>query len=38
VIGGLLLDHLRGMALRWPPADFDVEEQRRRLLDEVPVA
>jgi len=37
VIGGLLLDHLRGMALRWPPADFDVDEQRRRLLDEVPV-
>jgi hypothetical protein len=23
------------MALRWPAADFDVEEQRRRLLDEV---
>jgi PPK2 family polyphosphate:nucleotide phosphotransferase len=38
VIGGLLLDHLRGMALRWPPADFDVDEQRRRLLDEAPVA
>ncbi len=37
VIGGLLLDHLRAMALRWPPPDFDVEEQRRRLLDEVPV-
>ena len=37
VIGGLLLDHLRGMALRWPPADFDVDEQRRRLLDEAPV-
>jgi PPK2 family polyphosphate:nucleotide phosphotransferase len=37
VIGGLLLDHVRGMALRWPPADFDVDEQRRRLLDEAPV-
>jgi PPK2 family polyphosphate:nucleotide phosphotransferase len=37
-IGGLLLDHLRGMALRWPPPDFDVEEQRRRLLDEVTVS
>jgi PPK2 family polyphosphate:nucleotide phosphotransferase len=37
VIGGLLLDHLRGMAPRWPPPDFDVEEQRRRLSDEVPV-
>jgi len=36
VIGRLLLEHLRGMALRWPPADFDVDEQRRRLLDEAP--
>jgi len=26
------------MGLRWPPPDFDVEEQRRRLLDEVPPA
>jgi len=34
VIGELLLDHLRGMGLRWPPPDFDIEEQRRRLLDE----
>jgi PPK2 family polyphosphate:nucleotide phosphotransferase len=38
VIGRLLLDHLRGMDLRWPPADFDVEEQRRRLRDEAPVS
>jgi PPK2 family polyphosphate:nucleotide phosphotransferase len=38
VIGELLLETLRGMALRWPPADFDVEEQRRRLLDEAPPA
>lgn len=38
VIGELLLDALRGMALRWPPPDFEVEEQRRRLLDEVPPA
>jgi PPK2 family polyphosphate:nucleotide phosphotransferase len=37
VIGELLLDALRGMGLRWPPADFDVDEQRRRLLDEAPV-
>jgi PPK2 family polyphosphate:nucleotide phosphotransferase len=37
VIGSLLLERLRGMALRWPPADFDVDEQRRRLLDEAPV-
>jgi len=36
VIGELLLDALRGMGLRWPAPDFDVEEQRRRLLDEVP--
>jgi PPK2 family polyphosphate:nucleotide phosphotransferase len=37
VIGQLLLDHLRSMGLRWPAADFDVEEQRRRLIDESPV-
>ena len=35
VVGGLLLDALRGMGLGWPPPDFDIEEQRRRLLDEV---
>jgi PPK2 family polyphosphate:nucleotide phosphotransferase len=34
VIGELLLDHLRGMGLRWPPPDFDVAKERRRLLDE----
>ncbi len=33
-IGQLLLETLRGMALRWPEADFDVEEQRKRLLEE----
>ncbi len=38
VIGRLLLEHLRAMALRWPPAEFDVDEQRRRLLEEAPVA
>ncbi len=37
VIGQLLLEHLRGLNLQWPPADFDVEQQRRRLLDEGPV-
>jgi PPK2 family polyphosphate:nucleotide phosphotransferase len=37
VIGQLLLDHLRAMGPRWPAADFDVEEQRRRLVDESPV-
>ncbi|HSX67471.1 PPK2 family polyphosphate kinase [Nocardioides sp.] len=36
-IGHLLLDALRGMDLEWPTADFDVEEQKRRLADEVPV-
>jgi PPK2 family polyphosphate:nucleotide phosphotransferase len=34
VIGQLLLETLRGMGLRWPAADFDVEQQRRRLLEE----
>jgi PPK2 family polyphosphate:nucleotide phosphotransferase len=38
VVGRLLLDHLRGMNLQWPPADFDVEEQRRRLLAETAVS
>jgi PPK2 family polyphosphate:nucleotide phosphotransferase len=37
VIGRLLLDSLRGMDLRWPPADFDVAQQRHRLVDEAPV-
>ncbi|MEW1953415.1 polyphosphate kinase 2 family protein [Terrabacter sp. NPDC080008] len=27
----LLLDALRGMNLQWPPADFDVEGERKRL-------
>ena len=37
VVGRLLRDALRGMELRWPAADFDVEGQRQRLLDEDPV-
>ena len=37
-IGGLLLDTLRGLDPQWPEADFDVEEQRRRLTDEATVA
>ena len=37
VVGRLLLEHLRGLNLQWPPADFDVGEQRRRLLEESPV-
>jgi hypothetical protein len=27
----LLIDALRGMRLRWPEADFDVAEEKRRL-------
>ena len=38
VIGRLLLQTLQRMDLEWPAPDFDVEEQRRRLLDEVPVS
>jgi PPK2 family polyphosphate:nucleotide phosphotransferase len=38
VIGQLLLEHLRGLNLQWPTSDFDVEAQRRRLLEEGPVA
>jgi PPK2 family polyphosphate:nucleotide phosphotransferase len=33
-IGQLLLETLRGMALRWPEADFDVQTEQRRLWDE----
>jgi PPK2 family polyphosphate:nucleotide phosphotransferase len=38
VVGQLLLEHLRALNLQWPSADFDVEEQRRRLVDEAPVS
>jgi PPK2 family polyphosphate:nucleotide phosphotransferase len=38
VIGQLLLEGLRGLGLQWPKADFDIKEQRRRLLDETPVS
>ena len=33
-IGNLLHETLLGMNPQWPVADFDVEEQKRRLLDE----
>ena len=33
-VGQLLLAALRGMDLGWPPADFDVDEERARLLAE----
>ena len=36
-VGSLLLQALRGLDLQWPPADFDVESERRRLLDETPI-
>ena len=31
-IMNLLIDALEAMALEWPAADFDVDEQRARLL------
>jgi PPK2 family polyphosphate:nucleotide phosphotransferase len=37
-IGRLLLETLRGLDLQWPAADFDVEEQRRRLEQEDPIS
>ena len=37
-VAQLLLNALRGLDLQWPEADFDVEEQKRRLADEAPVA
>jgi PPK2 family polyphosphate:nucleotide phosphotransferase len=37
-IGRLLHETLTNMNPQWPAADFDVEEQKRRLADEVPVA
>lgn len=37
-VGQLLLDTLRGLDPQWPVADFDVEEARRRLVEESPVA
>jgi PPK2 family polyphosphate:nucleotide phosphotransferase len=37
-IGNLLHDALTNLNPQWPAADFDVEEQTRRLTDEAPVA
>jgi PPK2 family polyphosphate:nucleotide phosphotransferase len=37
-IGQLLHETLTNMAPTWPAADFDVDEQRRRLEDEAPIA
>ena len=36
-IGQLLHETLTNMNPQWPPADFDVAEQKRRLAEEVPV-
>ena len=36
-IGHLLLDALRGLDLQWPKADFDVEAEKQRLMDEEPI-
>ncbi len=37
-VGNLLLENLRGLDPQWPPADFDVEAEKQRLLDEVPIS
>lgn len=36
-IGTVLLETLQSLDLAWPQADYDVEEQRRRLLEQPPV-
>ncbi|HWJ67098.1 MAG TPA: polyphosphate kinase 2 family protein [Nocardioides sp.] len=36
-IGTLLLDALRSFDLTWPAADFDVDAEKQRLLDEPPL-
>lgn len=36
-IGTLLLDALRSFDLSWPEADFDVDHEKQRLLDEKPL-
>jgi PPK2 family polyphosphate:nucleotide phosphotransferase len=33
-IMNILVEHLEAMAVAWPPADYDVDQQRRRLLAE----
>jgi PPK2 family polyphosphate:nucleotide phosphotransferase len=37
-VGNLLLETLRGLDPQWPKADFDVEAERQRLLDEEPIS
>ena len=36
-VGKLLFEALQAMDLQWPEADFDIEEQKRRLQDESPL-
>ena len=36
-VGTLLLDALRGLDPQWPEADFDIDQQRARLIGETPV-
>ena len=37
-IGRLVYDALTTMDPQWPPADFDVETERKRLVDEAPIS
>jgi PPK2 family polyphosphate:nucleotide phosphotransferase len=37
-IGRLVYDALTTMHPQWPPADFDVETERKRLVDEAPIS
>ena len=37
-IGRLLYDTLRGMDPQWPVADFDVQVEKKRLVDEAPLS
>jgi PPK2 family polyphosphate:nucleotide phosphotransferase len=37
-VGRLLLEALRGLDPQWPPADFDVDVERKRLEDEAPLS
>ena len=36
-VGRLLLEALRDLDPQWPPADFDVEAEKKRLVDEAPL-
>ena len=37
-VGNLLLETLRRLDPQWPEADFDVEAEKQRLLDEDPIS